>query len=161
MARFYPANEADFSRISGVGDKKLREFGQVFLQAIAAHLQASPRQIFADDSFTDADASAPRRSRFTDTVRETVHLFKQGKSVPEISRLRGFKDGTIYAHLEEAMLAGETIDINTLVSAAAQNEIAATFIKHGLANLGGVVETLGGKYSYGQCRLVRAALQRK
>src|SRR6202042_2422116 len=52
MARFYPATEGDFSRISGVGEKKLREFGAVFLREIAAHLQTNPRQIFADDSFS-------------------------------------------------------------------------------------------------------------
>ncbi len=51
MARYYPANDEGFSRISGVGEKKLREFGAVFLAEIAAHLQTHPRQIFADDSF--------------------------------------------------------------------------------------------------------------
>jgi ATP-dependent DNA helicase RecQ len=49
MARFYPANEKEFSRVSGVGERKLREFGAIFLGAIAAHLQTNPRQIFADD----------------------------------------------------------------------------------------------------------------
>ena len=51
MARNYPENAADFARISGVGEKKLREFGEVFLGEIAAYLQTNPRQIFADDSF--------------------------------------------------------------------------------------------------------------
>ena len=51
MARQYPATEGEFARISGVGEKKLREFGAVFLAEIAAHLGANPRQIFADDSF--------------------------------------------------------------------------------------------------------------
>ena len=46
MARFYPANDRDFSRISGVGDKKLREFGDVFLREIAAHLQIEPAPDF-------------------------------------------------------------------------------------------------------------------
>jgi hypothetical protein len=50
--------------------------------------------------------------------------------------------------------------VNTLVSAGAQREIAAAFERHGFGNLGGVVETLGGKYGYGECRVVRAALQR-
>ena len=31
MARNYPATEREFARISGVGEKKLREFGDVFL----------------------------------------------------------------------------------------------------------------------------------
>ncbi len=56
MARFYPASEREFSRISGVGDRKLREFGEMFLREIAAHLQSNPRQIFADDSFGEPAA---------------------------------------------------------------------------------------------------------
>jgi len=51
MARYYPASDEEFSRISGVGEKKLAEFGAIFLSEIAAHLQSNPRQIFADDSF--------------------------------------------------------------------------------------------------------------
>jgi ATP-dependent DNA helicase RecQ len=51
MARYYPENDGQFTRISGVGEKKLHEFGAVFLGEIAAHLQTSPRQIFAGDSF--------------------------------------------------------------------------------------------------------------
>ncbi len=51
MARDYPAGEREFARISGVGEKKLREFGDVFLAEIATWLQTNPRQIFADDSF--------------------------------------------------------------------------------------------------------------
>jgi ATP-dependent DNA helicase RecQ len=51
MARFYPTTDDQFTRISGVGEKKLQEFGAVFLSEIASHLQTSPRQVFADDSF--------------------------------------------------------------------------------------------------------------
>jgi ATP-dependent DNA helicase RecQ len=57
MARDYPESEREFARISGVGEKKLREFGDVFLAEIATYLQTNPRQIFADDSF----AAPPRR----------------------------------------------------------------------------------------------------
>lgn len=52
MARYYPATGGQFTRISGVGEKKLAEFGPDFLAEIAAHLQTRPRQIFADDSFS-------------------------------------------------------------------------------------------------------------
>ena len=159
MARFYPANARDFSRISGVGEKKLQEFGEVFLREIASHLQTNARQMFADDSFAEPAAPMPRGSRLTDTVRETLHFFRQGNAVSEIAKIRGFKDNTIYTHLEEAMLAGEAIDVDALVSADARREIAAAFKMHGFGSLGIVFETLGGKYSYGECRVVRAALQ--
>jgi ATP-dependent DNA helicase RecQ len=159
MARFYPANKADFSRISGVGEKKLREFGEIFLAEITAHLRINARQIFADDSFSEPAAFTSRHAKLNETARETLHFFRQGKTISQIAKIRGLKDGTICSHLEEAILAGENIDVDSLVSSAARNEIAAAFQKHGFGNLGGVVETLGGRYSYGECRIVRAALQ--
>ncbi|HEY3861068.1 MAG TPA: DNA helicase RecQ [Verrucomicrobiae bacterium] len=51
MARYYPSTREEFSRISGVGEKKLQEFGEFFTREIAEHLQTHPRQIFAEDSF--------------------------------------------------------------------------------------------------------------
>jgi ATP-dependent DNA helicase RecQ len=42
MAREYPSNERDLKSISGVGEKKLREFGKVFLAEISEHLRCNP-----------------------------------------------------------------------------------------------------------------------
>ena len=161
MARFYPVNEKDFSCVSGVGERKLREYAEIFLREIATHLRSNPRQVFADDFPQGVMPSTlgPHRSRLTDTVRETLHLFRQGKTIPEIAGVRGVKAGTIYSHLETAMLAGEVVDVYALVTAEARSEISGAFGKHGFASLGIVVEALGGKYCYGECRVVRAALQ--
>jgi ATP-dependent DNA helicase RecQ len=160
MARFYPQSDGEFSRISGVGEKKLREFGALFMGEVTAHLQTQARQIFADDSFDVPTAPPPpQRSKLTDTVRETLHFFQQGKSVADIARLRGFKDSTIYTHLEEAMLAGETINLNSLLDTQAQHDIGAAFSRCGLGNLVGAVEFLGGRYNHGQLRIYRAARQ--
>ncbi len=51
MARAYPAQEHQLTKISGVGQKKLNEFGTLFLGEISSYLQRNSRQIFADDSF--------------------------------------------------------------------------------------------------------------
>jgi ATP-dependent DNA helicase RecQ len=161
MARFYPASDKDFARISGVGEKKLREFGADFLGEIAAHLQTNPRQIFADDSFTAPAAAPPRRAKLTDTVRETLHFFRQGKSVADVARIRGFKDSTIYSHLEEAIRAGESINLDLLLDTQAQHDIGAAFTRFGFGNLVGAVESLGGRYNHGQLRVYRAAKQLK
>ncbi|HEV2319230.1 MAG TPA: RecQ family ATP-dependent DNA helicase, partial [Verrucomicrobiae bacterium] len=76
MARLYPASDYELSRVSGIGEKKMREFGRIFLREISAHLQSNPRQIFADDSFSTsfsgATKPAPRRSPLTETVRDTL-----------------------------------------------------------------------------------------
>jgi superfamily II DNA helicase RecQ len=47
MARYYPANEVEFARISGVGERKLAEFGKAFMAAIAVYLRNNPRQTFS------------------------------------------------------------------------------------------------------------------
>jgi ATP-dependent DNA helicase RecQ len=54
MARKYPVDASEFRRISGVGAKKLEEYGEAFLEEINAHLRANPRQIFADESLVDS-----------------------------------------------------------------------------------------------------------
>jgi ATP-dependent DNA helicase RecQ len=78
MARDYPANEAEFARISGVGEKKLQEFGAVFLAEIAAHLQGRPRQIFAEDSFRAPVRPVSGRAGLGDTVAQSLRLFRSG-----------------------------------------------------------------------------------
>ena len=158
MARHYPADDKAFSRISGVGEKKLREFGAMFIGEIAAYLQANARQIFADEGAFVEPARATR-SRLNDTTRETIYFFQQGKSVPEIAVVRGLKESTIYGHLEEAIRVGEAIDLNQLIDAKAQREIGAAFERFGFGNLSGAVESLGGRYSHGQLRVYRAAAQ--
>jgi ATP-dependent DNA helicase RecQ len=158
MARHYPGNEKEFSRISGVGEKKLREFGADFMGEIASHLQTNARQIFADDSF-DELAAAPIRSRLNDTARETLHFFRQGKSVEEVARIRGLKESTIYGHLDEAIRVGEGIELSRILDANARKEIASAFERHGFGNLGGALESLGGRYSYGQLKIYRTATQ--
>jgi len=157
MARFYPQSDPEFARISGVGDKKLREFGDVFLREIAAHLQTNPRQIFADDSF--AEPVAPTRSKLTDTVRETLHFFQQGRDVADIAGLRGLKEGTILTHFEEAILAGEAVDINRLIEPQARKEIATALTKHRLPSLSPVFEAFGGRHPYGHLRICRVLMQ--
>ncbi len=156
MARHYPQDEKALSRISGVGEKKLREFGTEFMGEIAAHLKTNARQMFSDDSF-EAPPVTSARAKLNDTARETIYFFRQGKPVEEIARVRGLKEGTIYSHLEEAIRAGEKIELDQLLTPTARKEIAAAFEKHGLGNLTGAVESLGGRYSHGQLRVYRAS----
>jgi ATP-dependent DNA helicase RecQ len=158
MARSYPRTENEFSRISGVGEKKLHEFGEVFLREIRNFLETNPRQIFADESFSAP--ATPVRSRLNDTARETLHFLRQGKSVEQIAIIRGLKESTIYGHLEDAVLAGEKIEVETVLDATSRRDIEAAFERHGFGNLVGAVESLGGRYSSGQLRFFRLAAQR-
>jgi len=49
MARTYPTNSTEFRRIPGVGEQKLKDFGEAFLSEIRSHLAANPRRTFSED----------------------------------------------------------------------------------------------------------------
>ncbi len=160
MARLYPQTEAEFSRISGVGASKLRDFGTQFLEEVTAHLRANPKQIFADTSFTQKPAARPpQRSKLTETVVATLHYWRAGRSVDEIARLRDVKPGTIYGHLADAVDAGEAVDLNRVLTADQQTRAAKVFHQFGWGNIAGVKESLPD-IDYGQLRLFRAVKNR-
>jgi len=47
MARYYPTTEREFGRISGVGEKKLADFGGSFIEAITKYLLSHERREFS------------------------------------------------------------------------------------------------------------------
>ncbi|NDA69280.1 MAG: DNA helicase RecQ, partial [Verrucomicrobia bacterium] len=159
MARLYPKTEAEFSRISGVGVSKLRDFGAQFLEEVAAHLRVNPKQIFADTSFTQKP-SAPQRGKLTETIVATLHYWRGGRTVDEIARLRDVKPTTIYGHLADAVDAGEPFDLNQVMTADQQTRAAKAFYQFGWSNLTGVKESLPD-IDYGPLRLFRAVKQRQ
>ncbi len=161
MARNYPASESEFARISGVGEKKLREFGGIFLGEIAAYLQTNARQIFADDSFTAPAVPPPSRGSLGDSARETLRRFRSGHTAGQIARERGVTTGTIYGHLAESLERGEPLDLQEFFTVAELAEVAAAFNRNGFGALGPVFESLGGKIDYGRLRLFRAAAYAK
>jgi ATP-dependent DNA helicase RecQ len=159
MARNYPQTEAELARISGVGDRKLREFGTLFLGEINGHMAGNARQIFADDSFTEPRPAATR-ARLNDTARESLKRFRTGQSVAEIADQRGLTVGTICTHLAAAVEAGERIELAQLLTPEQQEEAAVAFGKHGWGNLAGVREALGGRFEYGLLMLYRMLKQK-
>src|SRR5207249_1833523 len=157
MAREYPRTTAELSRISGMVEKKVHEFGAALLAEIGAHLQTNPRQIFADDSF-DTPAPMPGRARLGDTARQSLRRFRAGESVDQIASARLLATSTIYGHLAEALEAGEPFDLTQFLTLEEQREITAVFRKLGSVSLTPVFQALGQRYDYGKLRLLRAAL---
>jgi ATP-dependent DNA helicase RecQ len=159
MARNYPTTLGDFARISGVGEKKLAEFGGIFTSEVEAHLAANPRKNFQGPN---SSASAETRNKkLSTTILESVALFKSGKTVDQIAAARGFVPNTIYGHIAEAIEAGQQIQTEKLIDPGSRRELAAAFEKFGYSNLSGVADSLNGRYGYGQLRIFRALMQTK
>ncbi|HET8944831.1 MAG TPA: helix-turn-helix domain-containing protein, partial [Dehalococcoidia bacterium] len=146
MSRSYPVSTAEFRRISGVGEHKLRELGDVFTAEIREYLRDNPRQAFSGGQ------AAPKVG---DSHMETVRRFRAGRSADEIAAERGLMTATILGHLGEAAEAGEDIEIARFLSEEEMDEIGTTFEAVGWGNLTGVREALGERFDYGMLRLYR------
>jgi len=66
MAREYPTNSTEFRRVPGVGEQKLKDFGETFLTEIKSHLAANPRRTFSNSA---AVPGLQHRSRLTHNDR--------------------------------------------------------------------------------------------
>ncbi|MDQ6624534.1 MAG: DNA helicase RecQ [Verrucomicrobiota bacterium] len=157
MARSYPTSTAEFRRIPGVGEQKLKDFAEPFLAAIREYLESHERQSFGMKS----PATAPKRSALNDSERETLQRFQRGESVDEIARTRGFVRGTICTHLVLAIEKGAVLTRNQFFTEDEQAEIAVAFARMGGGNLTGLRDSLGGKFSIDDLRLFRAFATRE
>ena len=143
MMDYMPSNLEQMSTISGVGEKKLESYGEIFLQVL--------------QQFAGMDLS--------DTVVETIELFRLEPSVENVAQQRGLKTETIYTHLSQAIeegsvLLNDVIDLDEKEILLIEDAIIQLpeDQKNGLRPL---FELFDEAYSYSVLRCVRANFQHK
>ena len=149
MAHSYPTTPAEFRRIPGVGEQKLKDFSKVFLAAVTDYLETNPRKNFT------AAALRPSRHLLNESETETLRRFRAGDSVDEIARARGFVRSTILGHLALAVEKGASLGAE-IFTAEQRQEMQAAFARGGARGLTGIRDLLGGKYEVGELRIFRA-----
>jgi ATP-dependent DNA helicase RecQ len=157
MARNYPTTATEFRRIPGVGEQKLKDFAEAFLSEIKNYLSANPRRTFSN---APEPLRPSRRSRLNDSQRETLRRFRDGESVGDICRARGFTQSTIYDHLEAAIKSGESLEPDRFFTAAQREEIASAFRNVADGKLADVRSLLHCKYDYDELRIFRTLATR-
>ncbi len=165
MATFLPQTLQELEQISGFGKAKIEMYGKQFLAIVQEYcLQKNlcsnigekiPKRIRKEKSTLEAPL---RSSRKVDTKRETMRLYKEGKSPAEIAAERHLTPQTIEGHLAHFVQLGE-IKIDELVSRekfVLIEPLAKDFQGGSLYQLR---EKLGEDVSFGEIRLVLAAVQ--
>ncbi len=142
MMERQPENNEQLLRISGVGESKLEKYGTAFLNVISQHKRNEK-----------ADAS--------DTVNETLVLFRSGQDVNTIANKRDLKLTTIYSHLANCIEQGE-LNLNEVVNLK-QNDISIIHetllsLDDGSRKLKPAYDALDGMFDYHTIRCVQAAV---
>jgi ATP-dependent DNA helicase RecQ len=160
LCRNYPQDEDSLVNIPGVGEKKRADYGKAFLNAIRNWLVKHSRMEFEPlikSPKTQSSAATRNKYALTDTAKETLNLWKSGKSIHEIAVIRSFKDSTIEGHLAEAIATGEQIDPRAFYSEDEEREMRAALEGYNEISLKPVFDRLEGRISYGKLKFYRAA----
>jgi ATP-dependent DNA helicase RecQ len=139
-----PGELRELQFIPGVGEKKLKQYGDAFLQVIKQF--PLPKEV---------------NRQFSDTVNDTLMLFAQQFTVEEVAAKRSLTENTVYSHLSEAVAAGMLDPLDILpIDEDDYHLISQTvnqFADDSQVSLKEVRELLGDEFSYGVIKCVVAA----
>jgi ATP-dependent DNA helicase RecQ len=141
MVTYRPETLEQMGRLSGIGERKLEAYGEEFLGVIREHL---------------AEENAPA----TDTVEETLQLFRVGMDAETIARQRGLSVSTVMNHLARVIERGE-VDVHEVTGLGEEAINAIRFtIEHSEDSnkLKPVFDALNGEYDYAVLRCVKASM---
>ena len=144
MIERQPQNHEQFSKIAGVGEKKLDAYADQFLKVLQQHTT------YEADSLSS-----------NDTTDETLQLFRTGMDVNAISSHRNLKPTTIYGHLAKSIELGDielqqVIDLNDREIKIIQNAFLSFSDEE--KRLKPVYDALEGAFDYGLLQCVRATV---
>ena len=135
-----PVDMAGFMDIHGVGEHKAKQYGMVFLKAIAEYEGGKSKG---------------------DTYKATYELYKQGKSIGDIAVERNLQETTVLSHLAYLIKQGKEIDVFDFLTldeldkiSGAKDEIKDT------SKLKPYFELLQEKISYGKIRIGLSYLEK-
>jgi ATP-dependent DNA helicase RecQ len=162
MAQIQPQNRGQFLEISGVGSRKLAQYGDVFLTEIKDFREEKGLPVETEKApepkviKLDAPAIAPGPNEATYTQLYTLELFQRGTKPADIADQRNVKLTTVMTHLADLVEMGYAIEIDRLVKPPRQQAILDAMRKVGIESLSQIREELGEVYGWDEIRVMRA-----
>jgi len=155
MARQRPSTLAGMLEVRGIGQQKLTDFGQQFLDSITAycHEHGLAMDVAAKPAARRAPAAPPPASAV-----QSFALFDEGLSVDEVAERLGRAKSTTYGYLESYVRHRRTTDAAPWISAAEVQQIEAAAESAGTSRLKPIYEALEGQINYERIRIALLCL---
>lgn len=161
MARRRPASVATFHHVSGVGDKKSADYGEQFVARIRAFCQTNNLTLEQSAAVT----SKPPTEEASETKNgslarsRAIEMFRQRKSVEEVSQTISRAASTTHQYLGEFLVAEGITDVSPWVDAETMTRIRAAAHEIGLDRLKPIHEFLSESVSYEVLRIAITSLR--
>lgn len=155
MCTYYPTNLTDLLKVNGFGEKKINDFGGMFLQLITRYCETFGIESKPFEKSTKKTKAKPVSSSIAKCM-VTKDMVDQKKSLEQIAKAQSLVPSTIMNHIQRLYDAGQKVDISYLrKDDYKQKEILAAFEKCGTEYLKPAFEYLKGKYSYDELKFVQ------
>jgi ATP-dependent DNA helicase RecQ len=168
LARRRPSTPERMRHISGVGDFKLRQLGDKFLDVVRSYCTRKrlPQDVSptpADRPLFPADGAAPRQPeppvKLSVRHETAFALFRDGAVVEDVMHQMNLSRTTIVDYLRVFISQEKPASISKWVQADVYQRVAAAARQVGTEKLKPIFLALGEKISYDDIRLVVAHLQ--
>jgi ATP-dependent DNA helicase RecQ len=166
MAQQQPQTRGQFLQISGVGDRKLSQYGEVFLTEIRDFRAENGLSIQAETFSAPVAAPTPPPAPSPSTEASytqlyTLELHQKGMKPADIADQRNIRLSTVTSHLAELLEMGYLVELDQLVASDRKTRILKAIEKVGDDSLTQLRDYLGEVYGYDEIRLVRAWWRRE
>jgi ATP-dependent DNA helicase RecQ len=156
MAAYYPQSVSSLLSISGVGQAKLRQYGEVFLEVITAYCQKHELQEHPKDKETAREKSDSGRRYML-----VAEAYNAGETIQSLMGRYRVTASTVLEHLTRSLAAGNKLrsgaDLEALTSIRPELKKAAfaAFEELGPAFLKPVYDRLNGTVTYENLKVLR------
>ena len=158
MAQKRPQSLIAFGNISGVGNRKLEQYGDRFISTIRDYceemgLEAAPAQLRT----TERPPRTPRRrGALGNTHFATLALYQEGHSLQDIAEQREIKPRTVLNHIASLIEEGQIKQREGLLEGETFEAICQAMGEVGDAMLGTIYAHLQERYDYDDIIVARA-----
>jgi len=160
MARLRPSTLDGFHSVKGVGEKKLADYGQEFLDVINGY--CTQQQLSQDIAPTSLPASPePASSGINASSVAAFEFFRQGATIEEVAKRMNRAHSTVAGYLNDYLKHDKVVDPSTWVASDVLQRIAQAIKQVGNERLKPIHEHLNGEIGYDEIRIVATCLKNR
>lgn len=160
MARCRPSTLSGFRNVKGVGEKKLTDYGDAFLEVINNY--CNDQKLAQDVAPTVAPTPRnPARSGVNASSVAAFEFFRQGLTVDEVAERMNRARSTVLGYLKDFLTHDKVIDASPWISADKAKQIEQAIEQVGNERLKPIHEYLNGEIDYDEIRIVATCLKNR
>jgi len=154
ISRQLPLSIRDLKLIKGIGNAKIKEFGEELVEIVANYCSSRnvnpPKIILVKEEVIKVSKSDKQATHIT-----TLLMFREGKSIEKIADIRGLSPQTISGHLALAIKKGD-LRIQEIMGKEKLELISTSYRKAGNTLMSIAKNELGEQVSFDELRYVQS-----